>query len=131
MLEQLPSARRDAETDDFIQRVSLAPLPSVRSPDWPVAARRALVERLLELTAARGEYAWVDALSRQLAASYENRAAPQPIADEVPLTRTPPEAHESAAALWRVWLFLWRLLRAIFPDETRDPGPLSSLQARR
>lgn len=104
VLEQLPWARRDAETDDLIQRVALAPLPAIRSPDWPVAARRGLVERLLELTAARGEYAWVDALSRQLAASYENRAAAQPITDEVPLTRTPPAAHESASALWQVWL---------------------------
>jgi hypothetical protein len=103
MLEDLPRVRGDDDTSDFLERMTLASLPPARSSEWDLAARRALTERLLELVAAGGEYAWVDALSRQLAASYEDRASSQPIPDQVPLTRNVSEAGASASNLWHSW----------------------------
>jgi hypothetical protein len=103
LLEDLARVRGDDDTSAFLERVALASLPAPRTPDWDLAARRALTERLLELVAAGGEYAWVDSLSKQLAASYENRASAQPIPDEVPLARSVPEAGASGAQLWHLW----------------------------
>ena len=51
-----------------------APLPSLRSPTFRVAARRALVERLLELLSGGGALAGLDSLSESLGQSYWFRA---------------------------------------------------------
>lgn len=71
VLEELPRAPRIRRVARLIEFCSLASLPDVRDPDWEREARKALVERLLELLATDGPYAPFDRLAEVLAASYD------------------------------------------------------------
>lgn len=72
-LEQLPTMPALPEYSELIGACSLAKLPPVRSASWRVAARRALVERLLQLLADSGERTGVDNVATLLAESYARR----------------------------------------------------------
>lgn len=74
-LVQVPSMPAFQEYSDLVAAAALAKLPSVRNPSWRVAARRALVERLLQLLADSGELAGIDGASTLLAQSYAHRLA--------------------------------------------------------
>lgn len=74
-LAQVSSMPIFQEFSDLVSAASLSKLPSIRSPSWRVAARRALVERLLQLLAGSGELTGVDNVSTLLAESYARRVA--------------------------------------------------------
>lgn len=74
MLEALPILPKTTRNGLLIERVAGAPLPGMGDPYWEREARRALVERLLELIAGRGGYARLDALSELLDDAYAARA---------------------------------------------------------
>lgn len=98
VLEALPSMPQTPASSSLVAFVAGAHLPKSGSPDWPAAARRALVERLLELTAAQGELGAIDRLAELLARSYAARAGLVGPAGLDP--RRMPTADQSAEALW-------------------------------
>ncbi len=103
LLEALPRAPRIVQNSALIASVGQRRLPPLRDPSWPIQARRALVERMLELSAASGDYAAIDQLSRVLAIAYRGLASELPLsATERTETQQPP-AHVSAGVLRDRW----------------------------
>ncbi len=72
------------ETISLIEEVTGAKIPPLRDTRWREAARRSLIERLLELAAGRGEFGVVDTLATLLGESYRNRLAAFGGADGLP-----------------------------------------------
>lgn len=70
MLEIMPRTPKTRSVSDTIERLTLGKLPSVTDPQWDVAARRALLGRLLGLLAVSSAEAWQEVLSRRIADSY-------------------------------------------------------------
>lgn len=70
MLELMPRAPKNRLLSETIEKLSLRQLPPVTDPDWELAARRVLVERLLALLAAESPEAWQEHLAHQLAQTY-------------------------------------------------------------
>lgn len=106
VLELLPRSPRTEWAARLIARCAGARLPSVRDREWPVAARRALVDRLLRIYAAGDDLASIDRLGAVIAASYaqwsavpapRRRAAP----DASPAPSSAPAAAEDPAAAAR------------------------------
>jgi len=89
VLEALPAAPATARTVELIAELTLTALPPARDPAWRVAARRALVERLLELIASDGPLARADGLSVLIAEAYAVRLDASDV----------PEASEAARSL--------------------------------
>lgn len=77
-LEQSVNIPRTIENDKLARTLSLATLPALRDPGWRAAVRRALVTRLLEMVAARGDHGLVDRLADLLSDSYRGRVAVGP-----------------------------------------------------
>lgn len=105
LLEELPTMPATIANLQLLETVSLCPLPPPSDPGWMMAARRALVERLLELVASEGELAMIDRQSELLAKSFEGRTLENPRASPTSATPTvsPPAADLSAAILYRQW----------------------------
>lgn len=116
-LVQIPTMPAFQEYSDLVAAAALARLPSVRSPSWRVAARRALVERLLQLLADSGALSGIDNASTLLAQSYAHRLATlswnsRPVAprDRAASDAPPPDPAltvppvESSARLYRLRL---------------------------
>lgn len=103
VLELLPKMPRSAANASVVEVVAGRPLPSFRRPDWHMAARRALVERLLEAVASESPMARVDRLATLLAVSYRAMAAPAPLSYDQRRQATQPPAFVSAAELWQQW----------------------------
>ncbi|MFG0274476.1 MAG: hypothetical protein ACF8QF_05415 [Phycisphaerales bacterium] len=74
VLESLPRAPKTRQTADLLEEIAGAALPGPGDPDFEIAARRALVSRLLELLAGEGELGVIDRLGALLASSYVVRA---------------------------------------------------------
>lgn len=86
LLEVMPRAPKSRLVSEAIEKATLRRLPSVTDPRWDVAARRALVERLLALMAAESREAWQERLAEQIARIYlaamnEEASANAPAAD--------------------------------------------------
>jgi len=103
LLEQLPRAPRVVQTAQLVQAFVGRRLPMVRDPAFPAAARRALVERLLELTAPEGELATIDRLSWLLAGSYRGQASESVLPAAARDALEQPPAQISAAVVRRRW----------------------------
>jgi len=73
MLELAPMMPVTHESTDLIRTVSQSPMPGPRDPSWRVAARRALVERLLQVIADSGATGQIDSLAAELAETYRGR----------------------------------------------------------
>ncbi len=71
LLELLPRAPRTRRTSQMIEDVALVNLPDPSDPAWPMAARRAVVERLLELLASAGPLGTVENLVAIVADAYD------------------------------------------------------------
>jgi hypothetical protein len=102
-LEQLPTMPRTYDNALLVEAITLQVLPDVAQDDWPFEARRALVEHLLDLLSADGEYATVDALVTQLALSYVGRSSRTPIVGPDRQADASIDAAASASLLYRQW----------------------------
>jgi hypothetical protein len=114
VLEALPRAPKTRPTADLLEEVALAALPGPGDPDFELAARRALVSRLLELLAGEGELGVIDRLGALLSSSYAVRAgvapqarpsedgAPPVIEAQIDANRaiTPAQAADALRAAW-------------------------------
>ena len=127
MLERLPKAPRTAAVGDLYAVLAAKPLPGFREPDWPIATRRAIVERLLEALAAESPRIRIDKLSILLAASYRSMAAAAPIPPDQRLVKVQPAAHGSAAEVWR----RWRSMADTMVPSSPPPIPIDQLERRR
>lgn len=123
LLEALPFMPRSGDNFDLIARIAMVQLPSPDDPARPIAARRALVERLLEVTAASGDAGRIDEFAADLAESYRGRNGERPLSSEA--AEAVP-AHLSAAQLrarWRRWA------EGVVPTG-REPVPLARIESR-
>jgi hypothetical protein len=127
ILERLPKVPRTAGASDLISVVAAKPLPGFRDPDWPIAARRAIVERLLEAMAAESPRGRIDRLSLLVAASYRSMAAASPIASDQRTVGVQPAAALSAAEVWRKW----RSAAETLVPSSAPPIPIDQLERRR
>jgi len=100
ILEELPNLGRNRHNNGLIEKFAARPLPDIRSERWPIEARRALVERLLELLAASGDFAVLDQLSTLLARAYHRRDRGP---DSMPEGVAPQDATDSGASLFAAW----------------------------
>ena len=111
LLETLPMLYETPETSDIIAYVAVSSLPPVTDARWRHASRRALVERLLQLTAGEGEFSRVDTYADLLAQSYMGRAAdappPTPAQSAAPgpqhSTPSPAPIEISVGRIWTTW----------------------------
>lgn len=103
LLEQLPRIQRMGTNAALIEVVCQKQLPGLRDPSWPIAARRALVERLLEAVAEESPMARVDRVVGQIRASYRSMGAAAPLPDDQRIMKGQPPAHASAAMVWARW----------------------------
>lgn len=125
-LTQVSSMPIFQEYSDLVSSASFSRLPSIRSPSWRVAARRALVERLLQLLAESGELSGVDNVSTMLAESYARRVAtfsfnsrPEPAKHGEPEVAPPTESATNVAPLETSA----RLYRLRLEHEAREKAP--------
>jgi len=100
LLELLPRMPRTMGNARLVAEASLSPFRRPNASDWEYESRRALVSRLLELIASRGEFGAIDDQAHELAESYQRRAAPS---HEDP--GDPPDVPD-AGGLARRWLRL-------------------------
>lgn len=96
VLEELPRAPRVAAVARMVERVAGARLPEVRDRAWPIAARRALVRRLLDMLGGRDDYAALDRLSVVVGRAYD--AWPPPSIDGAAVFD--PDPADAAASAW-------------------------------
>ncbi|MDX2132513.1 MAG: hypothetical protein SFY69_10735 [Planctomycetota bacterium] len=94
LLELSPTLPATRDNSNLLAQVCLSPLPSPRSPQWRVAVRRALVERLIELVTDEGELAFFDKAAAEIATSYLGR-----LGDTAADAAEPPPPEASAATL--------------------------------
>lgn len=77
LLEEAPRLTPTQQISDLVVSVTGQPLPGWTSPEWRLAVRRALVERLLQLIASDSIVAGVDDLAALLDEAYDQRAHDQ------------------------------------------------------
>jgi hypothetical protein len=123
LLDQLATAPDSQSTSDFLQKVGQVPLPEVRDPDWPRAARHALVRKILRLERSGGLA--IDALAARYAESIDVRARLLATGYEPPSgSPAPAEAIASLGRQWRA-----RAGTMFLTDPF--PAPLDELDRRR
>ncbi|MBX3377484.1 MAG: hypothetical protein KF678_10835 [Phycisphaeraceae bacterium] len=127
LLERLPRVPRTAAAAELVSVVAGKPLPGFRDPEWPMAARRAVVERLLESIASESPRVRIDRLSIVLSACYRGMAAPAPIPPDQRAARVQPAAHASAAEVYR----RWRAMADKLAPSTPPPISLDQIERRR
>ncbi|MBL8763705.1 MAG: hypothetical protein JNM07_05500 [Phycisphaerae bacterium] len=129
MLELLPRVARTDSVSDTIASVAERPIGSVAEPGWEMRARRALVERLVELVAQSGSGASIDALSDSLAQSYRICSGASPTNDSGAPEDGPARLLLAAEALWAQWRH--EAERHGGADLERGPYGLSRIDRRR
>ncbi len=125
LLERLPRIPIAQSSQSILELVSARSLPSVRDPAWRPAARRALVERLLDLKGSLDGRAIIDRLSDSVARSYRGIAAPAPLTPDQRLASVQPTAAESAG------LGVAQLRQQIDRMIPASPAPLTPTQIDR
>lgn len=125
MLEQAYLLPKTTEVADLAAIVSATTLPSTRDVTWRSSVRRALVERLLQLLATKGDDGAIDVLTQRLAESYAGRQI------AASTDRLPPDADVgSPGDALRRTLSAWdRLARSLVPSG-REPMRLDQVERR-
>ncbi len=124
MLDELPVAPKVQSVADTMARVSKAVLPKVGDPDWELATRRALVDRLLGLLAGQGPQAGIDQASSMIAESYLSMSG----ADSGPPEENAAErCVRGAGQLYK----LWRMEAERLPPPDQAPASLDQIERRR
>ncbi len=118
LLDALPSAARTERNSSLIEGVTREALPPVKQAEWRLAARRALVERLLELLAGGSDLAPIDEIAQIIGDAYAERAGSIGIS-----TATTAEA---AKALWE----RWRAEAERYASTTDATAPVGELERR-
>lgn len=113
MLDMLPSAPRIFSVTALYQRVAKTTLPKQGDAEWELAARRALVERLLQMTAVQGEQSVINASSAIVAEAYVSMS--MSAGAQRPTDPDAERAVRAAAALYTLWSV----------DAQRLPAPAS------
>ena len=124
LLEALPTAPRTVSTADLIAWMSDLDRLPLDATDWRATARRAVVERLLGVLAARGELAMLDTLSERLAESHDARAS-APADSEASEGREIPSLAESLAREHRAW----RVACEDLPRPRAYPDSIGSIES--
>jgi hypothetical protein len=102
-LDRLPKLPRTAQISGLIEFLCAKQLPPVRDPSWLIAARRALIERLVEAKAAEGPMARADRLAAVLAVTYRDMASATPLTADQRAEKTQPPVYLSATQVWAAW----------------------------
>ncbi len=119
VLEALPLMPKTDRNAALVERIAQATLPSIDSPDFDLEARRAVVERLLEMVAGQGDYARLDALSGLLDNAYADRVATPGSSVGASASAAPAmDAREAARTLASRW---------IASAERRPPAPVEGV----
>jgi hypothetical protein len=103
VLEKLPRLPRSASSTALIEYICQRQLPSTKDAQWPIVARRVLVEKLLEAIAAESPHAKVDRLALLLATCYRSMASAAPLAADQRALNPQPPAATSATQVWQAW----------------------------
>jgi hypothetical protein len=100
MLDNLPLAPRVASVSGLFERVAGASLPPRGDGEWELAARRALVERLLTMLAVEGEQRAINGAAAGVADAYTTMSlSPAGPPDESDAER----AVRGAGAMYSIW----------------------------
>jgi hypothetical protein len=119
VLEALPLMPKTDRNAALVERIAQATLPSIDSPDFDLEARRAVVERLLEMVAGQGDYARLDALSGLLDNAYADRVITPGASVGASASAAPAmDAREAARTLASRW---------IASAERRPPAPVEGV----
>jgi hypothetical protein len=101
-IKLLPRVPRSAANAAILEKVAVgAPTVGWQHERWPAAIRSALVERLLELLAARGTLVTIDRLSLEFAYTYTVAAGEKGTLD-IPVDQAGTVASDAAERLWRL-----------------------------
>lgn len=106
LLKILPRAPKYPTVSRMIESVVHQPLPKATDPQWEFEARRALVERLLELLASSGDQASINALAGLVWQSYAARSASgkdQQASDQIAAGIDAKAGSDASGAMWREW----------------------------
>ncbi len=139
MLEALPTVPLTTTNVELIAEAVATRLPGAKDPSWRLAARRALVERLLQLAAGAGRARAMDEISDLFAETYHHRArhagATPKLTANPPADPTAPEAAappsppaEASAQLLRQQ---WQTEAARRTPTGREPTTLAQLDSSR
>ena len=125
MLDMLPAAPRIFSVTALYQRVARTSLPKQGDAEWELATRRALVERLLQMTAVAGEQSVINASAGIVAEAYVSMSMS---AGSLRTTDSDADrAVRAAAALYTLWSADAQRLPA-----PRSPTPtIDQIQRRR
>jgi hypothetical protein len=124
MLDELPVAPKVQSVADAMARVAKAPLPKIGDPEWELAARRALVGRLLGMLAGQGPQAGIDQACALIGESYIAMAG----VDSGPPDEAAPErCLRGAGQLFK----LWRMEAERLPPPEQAPATLDRIERRR
>jgi len=123
-LDELPQAPKTRLTEDMMERITRQTLPPLSDPDWELAVRRALVERLLGLLAAGTPEATVEHYASLIADSYLRASGQEPARG----------GGATAEGAQRGSLLLWQAVRAdaeAVAPVAAAPIPLDQIDRRR
>jgi hypothetical protein len=124
MLDELPTAPKVQSVSDTMVRVARAALPKIGDPEWELATRRALVDRLLGLLAGQGPQAGIDQACAMIGESYIAMAG---------VDSGPPEESAAERCLRGAGQFykLWRMEAERLPPPEQAPASLDQIDRRR
>ena len=127
LLEKLPRMPRTTANAALIEYLCQRQLPALKAPEWPIEARRLLVERLLEAIAAESPRAVIDRLAGLMSASYKSMSAPAPLAADQRAAMILPPTGATTGQLWQ----RWRTASESVVPTTPPPYSLDQIERRR